>query len=126
MNRVTKPKIATNAEPAAFPSLAFPADRRVLTVKEVAQRFGCSEQHVIDLLEEGLIDGFDITAPHDSVRVPRVWLEQLARRLGLPLKSLQDEVAALRQAHRSERAHWRIPVEGYQGYLERNAGSQRG
>jgi predicted DNA-binding transcriptional regulator AlpA len=43
-------------EQITFDSLMFPG-RRVLYVNEVAERWGVSDQHVIDLCEEGAIPG---------------------------------------------------------------------
>ena len=108
-----------------FPSLSFPADRRVLTVKEVALRWNCSEQHIIDLLEAGLLDGFDIACPHDFVRVPRSFLESLAARLRCPLQDLLDESAAVLPPRRTARAHWRIPVEGHLLFIRQSHSRNR-
>lgn len=46
-----------------FPSLAFPEDRKVLYVGEVAMKLRCTEQHVSDLIEEGQLQGVNIAGP---------------------------------------------------------------
>lgn len=52
--------IAMNAEQISFDSIMFPADRKVLTVAEVAARLDVTEQHVRDLIEEGKIQALDV------------------------------------------------------------------
>ena len=107
----------TESEQLDFPSLAFPADRRVLTVSEVADRWGCSQQHIIDLLEEGKLAGFDISSPNEFVRVSRVWFEALSRRLNLDHETLLYQAACILPNKRTPRSHWRIPVEGYKDFI---------
>ena len=43
-----------------FPSLAFPKDRTVLYVAEVAMKLRVTEQHVLDLIEEGKLQAINI------------------------------------------------------------------
>jgi len=43
----------THTDQLAFDSIMFPRDRRVLMVAEVANLLRITEQHVIDLIEEG-------------------------------------------------------------------------
>ncbi len=38
----------------------FPIGRRVLTVTELAARWGCTDQHVHDLIEEGKLQAIDV------------------------------------------------------------------
>ena len=43
-----------------FPSLAFPKDRTVLYVAEVAMKLRGTEQHVLDLIEEGQLQAVNV------------------------------------------------------------------
>ncbi|HXG49096.1 MAG TPA: helix-turn-helix domain-containing protein [Methylomirabilota bacterium] len=43
-----------------FDSLMFGADRRVLLVSEVAAKLRVTEQHVLDLIEEGQLQAINI------------------------------------------------------------------
>ena len=43
-----------------FPSLEFSAERRALTVNEIAARLGVSWQHVINLIECGRLRAINI------------------------------------------------------------------
>jgi hypothetical protein len=43
-----------------FPSFAFPKDRTVLYVTEVAMKLRETEQHVLDLIEEGKLQAINI------------------------------------------------------------------
>jgi hypothetical protein len=103
-----------------FASLAFPADRRVLTVGEVAPVWRCTEQHVIDLLEEGKLAGFDIAGRHDYMRIPTAAIAAFAARFNVTPDAVLDIIRAVKPSRRTARAHWRIPVEGYQGFLNEN------
>lgn len=105
-----------------FPSLAFPKDRSVLTVGEVASRWEVSDRHVIDLIEEGKLAAFDIAGRHDYVRVPMAAIDELARRLGLKREEVLGIVAAKRpQLNGSGRAFWRVPSkEGYESFMREN------
>jgi excisionase family DNA binding protein len=55
--------------PADFPSLCFPQDRTVLAVGEVARRMRVSEQHVINLIENGRLRAVNLGAS-SSARWP--------------------------------------------------------
>lgn len=107
-------------EQLIFPSIAFPEDRRVLTVAEVAPRWRCSEQHIIDLLEEGKLAGFDIAGRHDYMRLPTAAIAVLAKRFGVTAGAILDIVRSVKPGRQTSRAHWRIPVEGYEGFLREN------
>lgn len=107
-------------EQLSFPSLAFPADRKVLTVGEVAPLFRCTDQHVIDLLEEGKLAGFDIAGRHDFIRVPAAAVPALARKFNVTPEVILDTIRAVKPQRQTGRAHWRIPVEGYSGFLREN------
>jgi hypothetical protein len=109
-----------------FPSLAFPKDRTVLTVSEVAERWDCTAQHVIDLLEEGQLAGFDIAGRHDFIRMPAAALDAIAKRTGISRDELQRLVQQCKPQRRTARAHWRIPVEGYAGFMSENSSSRKG
>jgi excisionase family DNA binding protein len=43
-----------------FPSLAFPPDRKVLYVSEVASRLDVTDQHVMDLIDEGKLQAINV------------------------------------------------------------------
>ena len=43
-----------------FPSLAFPKDRTVLYVGEVAMKLRTTEQRVLDLIEEGQLQAVNV------------------------------------------------------------------
>ena len=45
---------------ADFPSLRFPKDRTVLYVFEIAARLNVTEQHVIDLIDEGRLRAVNV------------------------------------------------------------------
>jgi hypothetical protein len=108
-----------------FPSLAFPKDRTVLTVSEVAERWDCAAQHIIDLLEEGQLAGFDIAGRHDFVRVATAALDAIAKRTGIPRNELLKIMQDTKPKRRTARAHWRIPVEGYNGFMRENSSFRR-
>jgi len=66
-----------------FPSLAFPKDRTVLYVFEVAAKLRVSERHVIDLIEEGKLRAINIAGANATdkrfYRVPvESWESYLA------------------------------------------------
>ena len=105
-----------------FPSLAFPRDRTVLTVGEVAAKWEVSDRHVIDLIEEGKLAAFDIGGRHEYLRVPLTALDDLARDLGITREQLLRRIAAKRpQLSGSGRAFYRVPVvEGYQAFMKEN------
>lgn len=107
-------------EQLSFPSMAFPSDRKVLVVGEVAPLFRCTEQHVIDLLEEGKIAGFDIAGRHDYLRVPTAAVTVLARKFNVTPEVILDMIRAVKPTRQTSRAYWRIPVEGYTGFLREN------
>ena len=105
-----------------FPSLAFPKDRTVLTVGEVAAKWNVSDRHVVDLIEEGKLAAFDIAGRQDYVRVPMNAMRDIAKRLGVPLETLLGNVRAARpQLNGSGRAYYRIPVqEGFTAFMKEN------
>jgi excisionase family DNA binding protein len=51
-----------------FPSLSFDPSRTVLSVQEVARKLRISEQHVIDLIDEGKLRGVNIAGKGASGR----------------------------------------------------------
>ena len=105
-----------------FPSLAFPPDRSVLTVREVAERWRCSERHVIDLIEEGKLVAFDIAGKHEWVRMPMAAVDALAERLGMTREEVIAVATAARpQVKSSRRARYRIPAkEGVARFMSDN------
>ena len=106
-----------------FPSLAFPKDRTVLTVGEVAERWEVSDRHVIDLIEEGKLAAFDIAGRHEYVRVPISALDELAQRAGMTRQEALCIIAARRpQLNGSGRAFYRVPVvEGFTAFMRENS-----
>lgn len=94
-------------------SLDFPG-RTALKPKEIAERLGCSEQHILNQIEAGALRALNIRGPHATkknyMRVPvecyRDWIvkqftvEEDRKRLlrDLPratLRELQREIAAI-------------------------------
>jgi excisionase family DNA binding protein len=51
-----------------FPSLAFPRDRKMLYVHEVAERLSVTQQHVIDLIDEGKIRAINVAGDNPTNR----------------------------------------------------------
>jgi excisionase family DNA binding protein len=47
-------------EQLEFASIAFPRDRRMLCVAEVAERLDISTQHVFDLIDEGHLQALNV------------------------------------------------------------------
>ena|SRR5579859_3379018 len=107
-----------------FPSLAFPKDRTVLMVGEVALKWRVTEQHVIDLIVEGKLAAFDIAGRQDYVRVPMDAMHEISRQSGLPLETLLSIVRTAKPKT-TGRAYWRVPVaEGFTAFMrENNAGA---
>ena len=105
----------------AFPSLGFDKDRTVLYVSEVARRWSVSEQHVIDLLEEGKLAGFDIAGRHDYMRVPTAAIDALATKFNVPRTEILGTMAECKPKRATGRAFWRIPVkEGFETFMREN------
>lgn len=103
-----------------FESLA-PLDRTVLYVGEVAFRWRISENHVIDLLEEGKLAGFDITGSRkEFIRIPAAAVEALAKHFKVPREVVMTIITAATPERKTSRANWRIPVEGYCGFIQEN------
>ena len=104
----------------AFPSLAFDKERTVLYVGEFAARCRISEEHVIDLIEEGKLAAFNIAGRHEYLRVPAAVVDALAQKFGVPRETIV-EVMKSAPATPTTRAHWRIPVkEGFETFLREN------
>ena len=104
-----------------FPSLAFPKDRSVLTVGEVAARWEVSDRHVVDLIEEGKLVAFDIAGRQDYVRVPMDAIHDIARRMGMKPETLLETIRSARPKIGGGRAFYRVPVvEGYTAFMREN------
>jgi len=104
-----------------FLSIAFPKDRKVLVVAEVALRWGISEQHVIDLLEEGKLQGFDITGDRSEfMRIPAAAVDAIANKFGVPREFIIKIIDSTAPQRKTTRANWRVPVEGYNAFLQEN------
>lgn len=109
------------AEQLDFASIAFPKDRKVLVVAEVADRWGISEQHVIDLCDEGKLEAFDITGGRkEFVRIPAAAVDALAKHFGVPREAVMKIIDSTAPERKTSRANWRIPVEGYNGFIQEN------
>lgn len=67
-----------------FASLEFPG-RTSLYAHEVAERLGCTTQHVVDLIAEGALSAIDITGRGNSSD---------RRALRIPVEAYRDFVAA--------------------------------
>ena len=104
-----------------FPSLAFPKDRSVLTVGEVASKWEVSDRHVVDLIDEGKLAAFDIAGRQDYVRVPMDAILNIARRLGVKPETLLAEIRSSRPRIGGGRAFYRVPVvEGFNAFMREN------
>lgn len=127
MALVSRPSQAARKPPSGaappagleFASLAFPSDRKVLTPREVARRWHCSEQHVIDLLEGGVLAGFDIAGPNHYLRVPATFIDLVARKLRVTPATVREWAKTAPPGSPPKRAHWRVPVEGYVGFIKK-------
>lgn len=108
------------AQQLSFPSLAFDKDRTVLYVAEFAARLRVSEEHVIDLIEEGKVHAVNISGKHEYLRVPAAAVDALAAKFNVPREQI-IEVMKSAPATPTTRAHWRIPVkEGFEAFLREN------
>lgn len=104
-----------------FDSLAFPSDRKVLTAGEVAARWGISDQHVIDMCDEGRLAAFDIAGNRaEFIRIPAAAVEALAKKFNVSREVVQGIIDATPAKRNTNRAHWRIPVEGYNQFIQEN------
>ena len=103
-----------------FASIAFPKDRTVLTVGEVASLWKVSDRHVVDLIEEGKLAAFDISGRRDYVRLPMTAIVEISKRTGLPVDTLLEIIRKAKPTVRRSPAFYRIPVEGYAGYIREN------
>ena len=60
------------ADQLTFDSIMFPADRKILTVAEVAARLEVTEQHIHDLIAEGQLQAVDVGGGGKKYwRIPR-------------------------------------------------------
>jgi len=93
----------------------------VLTVGEVRSRWRVSENHVIDLLEEGKLAGFDITGNRkEFIRIPAAAVDAIAKKFGVPREFISKIIDSTQPERKTSRANWRIPVEGYNGFIQEN------
>ncbi len=105
----------------SFPSLSFDKDRSVLVVSEVAAKWRVTEQHVIDLLTEGKLNGFDIAGRHEYIRVPAAAIDSLSKTLNVPRELIVKIISNAKPNRATSRAFWRIPVkEGFEAYMREN------
>lgn len=103
-----------------FASIAFPKDRTVLYVAEVAPLWRVSEQHIIDLAEEGKLEAFDIAGRHEYLRVPTAAIDKLATLFKVPKEAILAVIRDTKPTRSTTRAHWRIPKEGYGKFIAEN------
>ena len=103
-----------------FASIAFPKDRTVLTVQEVAALWKVSDRHIVDLIEEGKLAAFDISGRRDYVRLPMTAIVDISKLTGQPVDTLLEIIRKAKPATRKSPAFYRIPVEGYAGYIREN------
>ena len=103
-----------------FASIAFPKDRTVLTVGEVAERWRVSDRHVVDLIEEGKLLAFDISGKRDYFRVHMSVLEKLSQKTGVPVETLLQMIRSAKPTTSRSPAFYRVPVEGYNGFIAEN------
>ena len=103
-----------------FQSLT-PTDRTVLYVSEVAKNWRCTEQHVLDLLQEGKLIGFDIAGQHEYIRLPKCVIAVLAKKFHVPEGEILSIVEACKPDRSMTRSSWRIPVkEGFLPFMREN------
>jgi hypothetical protein len=57
-----------------FPSLDFPG-RSSLPVKEIAEKLGITNQHILDLVEDGVFTGLDLKGRDSAKRCLRIPIE---------------------------------------------------
>ena len=104
----------------AFASIAFPKDRSVLTVSEVAALWKVSDRHVVDLIEEGKLHAFDISGARDYFRVHMTALAEISKRTTVPVETLLAIIQSNKPVTRRSPSFYRIPVEGYNGFIREN------
>jgi hypothetical protein len=110
----------------AFTSIAFPKDRTVLYVGEVAAAWRVSDQHVVDLLTEGKLAGFDVAGRHEYVRMPVAAIDALANRFRVPREIVVSVIETARPVKATTRSFWRIPVrEGFEAFMRENHSAVR-
>lgn len=102
----------------------FGKDRSVLVVGEVAAKWRVSDQHVIDLLEEGKLNGFDIAGRHDYIRVPAAAIDSLSQTLKVPRELIMKIIAEAKPNRITGKAHWRIfTSQGAEAFMRENHSS---
>lgn len=107
-----------NPSPSPDTALRFPG-RTVLYVHECAAGLRVTSQHIIDLIEEGVIAAWDVGGGGGTMRVPPEFLRVMAERLGRPEAQLQALLEQVRQAHPRKRASWRVSVASWLTFLEK-------
>ena len=112
-----RPTIAEKAVPID-PGLQFPG-RTVLYVHECASRLRVAPQHIIDLIEEGALAALDVGGNGGTVRVPPHFLTVVAERSGRTEGQIRELLDRVRAENPRKRASWRIPIAGWNAFLER-------
>jgi hypothetical protein len=104
-----------------FPSLSPSGSRLVMTVSETAHAWRVSDQHIIDLLDEGKLNGFNISGRYDYLRVPVKAIHEIASLSGVPVDQVLRVIGQVKSLPNKHRAHWRIPIiEGYSAFIQDN------
>jgi uncharacterized protein (UPF0261 family) len=108
-----------------FASLAFPKDRTVLYIGEVAERLRITEQHVSDLIEEGKLQAIDISGGAEYMeRFIDALAESLQKAAKVAKEELKTQIRSAIGAARAQtvctRRYWRVPKEAYDGFLKAN------
>ena len=112
-----RPTIAEKAVPID-PGLQF-TGRSVLYVHECAARLRVAPQHIIDLIEEGALAALDVGGNGGTVRVPPRFLTVVAERSGRTEGQIRELLDRVRAENPRKRASWRIPIAGWNAFLER-------
>lgn len=60
----------------SFACLDFPANRGAVAAWEIAEKLGCSVQHILNQIDEGELQALDLASPHVSRRMTRVPVEE--------------------------------------------------
>jgi excisionase family DNA binding protein len=96
--------------------LLFP-DRVVLRVAECAAMLAVTEQHIIDLIEEGALVAVKVSGACDTVRIPRHFIDRLPARTGCSPEDLARWLDESRRSMPPRRTLWRIPARAWSEFL---------
>lgn len=102
--------------PVELGSLAFP-ERSALGVGEIARKLDVTQQHVIDLIEEGALQAINVGSAYDSVRVPLSFLAAVAERMQASEGEVQALLHRCRAAAPRKRRSWRISLDAWAQFV---------